>query len=90
MIILHDLVVIEPQEEENSALITPESSKSIPQEGTVIACGPEIESPGFVGSHVVYRKWTGDLVNIKGKNLVVVRFEDILLIIDKNDKKKNV
>lgn len=87
MKILHDLVVIEPKEEEKSALLIPESSKPIPQEGTVIAYGSEVDFPVLMGSHVVYRKWTGDLINIKGKDYVVVKFEDILLILD---KKKNV
>lgn len=85
MKVLNDLVLIKPKEEEKSVLVTPNSSKEFPQEGTVIGHGPEVEIED--GDEVVYRKWTGDIVNIEGVDFVVVRFEDVLLILD---KKKNV
>lgn len=85
MKVLNDLVLIKPKEEEKSVLVTPESSKEFPQEGTVIGHGPNVDIKN--GDKVVYRKWTGDIVNIDDVNFVVVRFEDVLLILD---KKKNV
>jgi len=59
--------------------------KEFPQEGTVVGHGPGVDIKD--GDKVVYRKWTGDIVNIEGVDFVVVRFEDVLLILD---KKKNV
>lgn len=85
MKVLNDLVLIKPKEEEKSVLVTPNSSKEFPQEGTVVGHGISVNIKD--GDEVVYRKWTGDIVNIKGVDFVVVRFEDVLLILD---KKKNV
>ena len=77
MIILHDLLLIEPIQESTKNLIVPDDSKEIPQEGIVIEQGPDVPQD-LKGTSVIYRKWLGDPITRQDKKLVVIKYEDIL------------
>ena len=86
MKVLHDLVLIKPEKEEESAIVKPKDSKKEPQEGTVIEIG---EDTRFVkvGDEVIYRRWSGDLVEDdkdKTRSFIIIKEEDVLII--KEDK----
>jgi len=80
MKILHDLILIQPKEDKKAILILPKDSTEMPQEGTVINQGPEVPE-NLKGKTVVFRKWLGDLMNYEEKEYVIVKYEDILIII---------
>ena len=83
-------IIIEPaqaEEKTQSGIYLPDSAKEDkPLKGTVLAVGdPEItdsgvqkESPVSEGDMVIYKKWGGNEVKIEGKDLLFVKYEDIL------------
>lgn len=84
-------ILIEPMESEKrtpSGIVIPDSAKEKPQEGKVVAVGPGRMEDGKrvsmevkVGDKVLYKKWGGDEVKIEGKELLLVKEEDILAIL---------
>ncbi len=87
-------VLIEPQEAETktaSGIILPESAQEKPAQGKVISVGEDLvlengkvlKSPVKVGDIVVYKKWGGDEIKISGKELKLVKFDDLMAILEK-------
>jgi chaperonin GroES len=83
---LKDRVLIEPMEAEEktaSGIIIPDSAKEKPQKGKVVAVGDgKKDEPMTVkeGDTVVYGKYAGTEVTIDGKDYLIMREDDILLI----------
>ena len=89
---LADKVVIEPVEcEEKSAggIILPDTAKTKPQEGVVIAVGPgkvlddgsRSEMSVKKGDRVIYAKYGGTEVKIDDKKLLILKESDVLAIV---------
>ena len=86
-------VLIEPAPKETktaSGIVLPESAEEKPQEGKVIAVGPDsieegktVKCPVKVGDKVVYKKWGGNEIKVEGKELLLIKFEDLMAIITK-------
>lgn len=86
-------VLIEPAPKETktaSGIVLPESADEKPQEGKVLACGDsaygdgqEIKCPVKVGDKVVYKKWGGNEIKQEGKELMLIKFEDLMAIVTK-------
>lgn len=89
---LHDNVLIEPLEKEQttpSGIVIPDTAKEKPQEGKVIAVGPgrleegeRVKPAVKEGDVVVYKKWGGNEVKVDGKDMLLVREEDILAVVE--------
>jgi chaperonin GroES len=90
---LHDFVLIEPQEQETtlpSGIVLPDTAKEKPQRGLILATGPgknnekgELKSLTVKsGDKVLYKKWGGTEVKIEGKNLLIMREEDLIAVIN--------
>jgi chaperonin GroES len=88
---LHDRVIIERIEERTTAsgIVIPESAGDKPQRGRVKATGPgKIENGTLqkldvkVGDEVLFGKYSGTEVKVDGKELLVMREEDIMGIIE--------
>ncbi|MBW6441332.1 co-chaperone GroES [Patescibacteria group bacterium] len=90
---LSDYLLIEPLERETklpSGIVIPDTAKEKPQEGKIIAAGPgKRDEKGDIvplgvkeGSIVMYKKWGGTEIKIEGKELLLVREEDILAVIE--------
>jgi len=89
---LFDNVLIEPVEREEktpSGIVIPDTAKEKPQEGKVVAVGPgrmengeRIKPTVRKGDRVLYKKWGGNDVKVDGKELLIVKEEDILAIIE--------
>jgi chaperonin GroES len=90
---LADYLLIEPIEGETklpSGIVIPDSAKEKPQEGKVLSVGPgrrddkgNIVPMGIkTGDIVMYKKWGGTEVKIEGKDLLLVKEEDLLAIIE--------
>lgn len=86
-------VLIEPAPKETktaSGILLPDSADEKPQEGKVLACGDsafengkEITCPVKVGDKVVYKKWGGNEIKTEGKELMLIKFEDLMATITK-------
>ena len=86
-------VLIEPAAKETktaSGILLPDSADEKPQEGEVLATGEsiyehgkEIPSPVKVGDKVVYKKWGGNEVKMDGKELMLIKFEDLMATVTK-------
>lgn len=86
-------ILVEPSEAESktaSGIILPESAQEKPAQGKVIAVGDDfvlpngqvLRAPVSVGQTVVYKKWGGDEIKVSGKELKIVKFEDLMAIIE--------
>ena len=90
---LHDFVLIEPLEQETklpSGIVLPDSAKEKPQKGKILAVGqgksndkgeikPLIVKKGEV---VMYKKWGGTEIKLDNKNLLLMREEDLIAVIN--------
>lgn len=88
---LHDRIVIEaaPKEEKTaSGILLPDGAQEKPQKGTVLAVGPgkRLDSGKLapvdikVGETVLYGKYSGTEVTVKGKDYIILRAEDVLAV----------
>ena len=85
-------VLVDPAGEEtktSSGIILPESAQEKPAQGEVVACGDDwiaegktIVCPVKVGDKVVYKKWGGDEIKVAGKELKLVKFDDLMAILN--------
>lgn len=86
-------VLVEPKEAETrtaSGIILPESAQEKPAMGTVLACGDEMvleggkvmKCPVKAGDTVYYKKWGGDEIKVEGKELKLVKFDDLMAILE--------
>ena len=90
---ISDYLLIEPMSQETklpSGIVIPDTAKEKPQEGKVLAVGSgkRDESGNIVplqvkqGNVVMYKKWGGTEIKVEGKDLLLVREEDIIAIIE--------
>ena len=85
-------VLIEPAPKETktaSGIVLPDSADEKPQEGKVLACGDDlveegkiVKCPVKVGNRVVYKKWGGYEIKVEGKELLLIKFEDLMAIVE--------
>lgn len=90
---LHDRVVIRRQEEEKTTaggILLPDSASEKPAQGEVVACGNgKILDSGDVrpldvkvGDKVLFGKYSGSEVKVDDEELLVMREEDILCVLE--------
>ena len=90
---LHDRVLIkrlEEQDEKHGSIIIPDSAKEKPQEGNVIAVGTgRVTEDGKTlplavktGDRILFGKYSGSEVKIDGEELLIMKEEDILGILE--------
>ena len=91
---LHDRLIVKRLEEEEKTkggIIIPDSAKEKPVEGKVIAVGDgKMKDDGTkiplemkVGNRVLFAKFAGTEVKIDGEELLMMREDDILAIIER-------
>jgi chaperonin GroES len=89
---LHDRIVVEAavkEEKTASGLYLPDAAQEKPQRGTVIAVGPgkRLDSGQLsaldikVGDTVLYGKYGGTEVTVDGKDVIILRADDVLGVI---------
>ncbi len=85
--------LVQPSEAETktaSGIYLPEGAQEKPAQGIVIACGDDmvmengktVKCPVKNGDKVVYKKWGGDEIKIEGKELKLVKFDDLMAILE--------
>lgn len=90
---LHDRVIVKRVEEERvstGGIVIPDSATEKPVQGEIIACGKgKITDSGDVrpldvkvGDRVLFGKYSGTEVKIEGEDLLVMREEDVMAVIE--------
>lgn len=90
---LHDRVIVKRMEEERktaSGIVIPDSAAEKPDQGEVIAVGNgKILEDGKVrpldvkvGDRVLFGKYAGQTVKVEGEEVLVMREEDIMGIVE--------
>ncbi len=91
---LHDRIIVKRMEEERktaSGIVIPDSATEKPDQGEVIAVGPgkkddsgkTIAMDVKVGDRVLFGKYAGQGVKIEGEEVLVMREEDVMGVIEK-------
>jgi chaperonin GroES len=94
---LHDRVLVRRIEEAETirgGIIIPDSAKEKPQEGEVIAVGngkvldsgQRIALEVKAGDRVLFGKYSGSEVKLDGEDFLILKEDEILAILDKNEK----
>ncbi|MFK8054616.1 MAG: co-chaperone GroES [Saprospiraceae bacterium] len=85
---INDRVVVKPaaaEERTAGGLIIPDTAKEKPQRGEVVAVGPgKKDVPMIVkkGDVVLYGKYAGQELNYEGEDYLIVKQDDILVVLD--------
>ncbi len=92
---LQDRILVERVEEEvkKGNIIIPDTAKEKPQQGKVIAVGPgRIDESGKrvpmdvkKGDMILFGKYSGNEIKLDDKELLIMREEDVLAIIEKKE-----
>lgn len=84
---INDRVVVKPapaEEKTAGGIIIPDTAKEKPQRGKIIAVGPGKEGNPMtvkVGDTVLYGKYAGQELQYDGDEYLIMREEDILVIL---------
>jgi chaperonin GroES len=90
---LHDRVIVKRVEEERktaSGIVIPDSATEKPDQGEVKAVGPGKKDENGkviamdlkVGDRVLFGKYSGQVVKVDGDELLVMREEDIMGVVE--------
>lgn len=90
---LHDRVVvrrIDAEEKTAGGIIIPDTAKEKPQQGEVLAVGPgkRDEAGKLValdvrpGDQILFGKWSGTEVKIDGEDLLIMKEDDIMGVVE--------
>ncbi len=90
---LHDRVIIKRLEEERktaSGIVIPDTAAEKPDQGEVLAVGPGKKNEDGklvpvdlkVGDKVLFGKYSGTTVRVEGDELLVMREEDIMAVVN--------
>ena len=91
---LHDRILVKRIDEEEASaggIIIPESAKEAPAEGKVVAAGPgKTDDSGKTvpmgvkaGDVIIFSKYAGSEVKIKGVEHLIMREDDVLGVVEK-------
>ena len=84
---LSDRVLIEPIAAETktaSGIFIPDTAKEKPQKGTVVAVGngtKDLTMTVKIGDSVLYGKYAGTELKLEGKDYLIMREDDILIVL---------
>jgi chaperonin GroES len=89
---LHDRVIVKRLDQETrtaSGIVIPDSAAEKPDQGEIVAVGPgrrgddgkRIEPDLKVGERVLFGKYAGQPVKVNGTELLVLREEDIVAVV---------
>ena len=97
---LHDRVVVrrvDAEEKTAGGIIIPDTAKEKPQQGEVIAAGPgKRDETGKLialdvreGDQILFGKWSGTEVRIDGEDLLIMKEDDIMGVVEGAAKSKS-
>ena len=90
---LHDRVIVKRLEEERktaSGIVIPDNAAEKPDQGQILAVGPgkrdengkHVAMDVKVGDRVLFGKYAGQTVKVDGEELLVMREEDIMGVVE--------
>jgi chaperonin GroES len=90
---LHDRVIVKRLEEERktaSGIVIPDNAAEKPDQGEILAVGPgkrdengkQVALDVQVGNRVLFGKYAGQTVKVDGEELLVMREEDIMGVVE--------
>jgi chaperonin GroES len=90
---LHDRVIVKRMEEERktaSGIVIPDTAAEKPDQGDVMAIGKgkiledgRLQPPDLkVGDRILFGKYSGQTVRVKGDELLVMREDDIMGVVE--------
>ena len=90
---LHDRILVKrlaDEEKSKGGIIIPDTAKEKPSEGEIVAVGPgTLNKVGKrnpidvkVGDKVLFSKFSGDEVKIDGQDLIIIKEEDVIGILN--------
>ena len=90
---LHDRVIVKRLEEERktaSGIVIPDNAAEKPDQGQILAAGPgkrdengkHVALDVKVGDRVLFGKYAGQTVKVDGEELLVMREEDIMGVVE--------
>jgi chaperonin GroES len=90
---LYDRIVvkrIEPSEQRHGGLFIPDTAKEKPQEGEVVAVGKgkRLEDGKLIpldvkaGDRILFGKYSGNEIKVDGEELLIMREDDVLGVIE--------
>ena len=90
---LHDRILVERVEEEEktkSGIVIPDSAREKQQKGKVVAVGngrvndkgETIKLDVKAGDVILFQKYGGDEIKLDGKELVILKEEDVMAVIE--------
>ena len=90
---LHDRVIVKRLEEERktaSGIVIPDAAAEKPDQGQVLAVGPgkrdengkHVTLDVKVGDRVLFGKYAGQTVKVEGEEVLVMREEDIMGVVE--------
>jgi chaperonin GroES len=90
---LHDRVVVrrvDAEEKTAGGIIIPDTAKEKPQQGEVLAVGPgkrdetgKLIPPDVkAGDQILFGKWSGTEVKIDGEDLLIMKEDDIMGVVE--------
>jgi len=86
---INDRVVVKPGKAEaktKGGIIIPDTAKEKPQKGKIVAVGPGKDGNKLTvkkGNTVLYGKYAGQEINYEGNDYLIMREDDILVILGK-------
>ena len=97
---LHDRVVVrrvDAEEKTAGGIIIPDTAKEKPQQGEVLAVGPgkRDETGKLVpldvkaGDQILFGKWSGTEVKVDGEDLLIMKEDDIMGVVESAAKDKS-
>ncbi len=79
----------EAAEKTVSGIYLPDNAQERPAQGKVVSVGAPIKHPEHeekaqfsVGDTVIYKKWGGDEIKLDGQEFKLVKFEDVMAIVN--------
>src|SRR3982751_3864284 len=97
---LHDRLVVrrlDEGEQKSGSIIIPDSAKEKPQQGRVISAGfgkANVDGKRFpldvkAGDLILFGKYTSQEVKIDGEDLLIMREDEVLAVIEDGTEKKD-
>jgi len=84
---INDRVVVQPAKAEaktTGGIIIPDTAKEKPQRGKIVAVGPGKDGIKLTvkkGDTVLYGKYSGQEINYEGKDYLIMKEDDILVVL---------
>jgi chaperonin GroES len=96
---LHDRVIvsrIDEGEQRVGGIIVPDSAKEKPMQGKVIAAGngkyredgERVPLDVKAGDRILFGKYSGQEIKVEGEDVLILREDEVLAVIDDGDPKK--